>query len=196
MCSGASVGTLGQIFTHNFSGFSINDFDNGIHFRRVGFKEAPHNLYTDAGDAGRMRGEAQPNPSAPYLVDPMHPDNGLGTPADAPSVPLHDVSYAFDGGSQTYLRFDHGSAFADVVTGTQLHVKNVILVHVNAHMAGWVEDENGGAGSVCLESSASPGAAAARLQSARARTQAATGVRLPPCRIVIVAELYDEVRPR
>ena len=151
MCSGASVGTLGQIFTHNFSGFSINDFDNGNHFRRVGFKEAPHNLYTDAGDAGRMRGEAQPNPSAPYLVDPMHPDNGLGTPADAPSVPLHDVSYAFDGSSQSYLRFDHGSAFADVVTGTQLHVKNVILVHVNAHMAGWVEDENGGAGSVWYE---------------------------------------------
>jgi Protein of unknown function (DUF3048) N-terminal domain/Protein of unknown function (DUF3048) C-terminal domain len=147
LCSGASVGTLGQIFTHNYSGFSINDFDTGSHFRRVGFKDAPHNLYTDAGDAGRMRSERVPNPSSPYLIDPAHADTDMGTPADAPQIPLHSVGYNYDPSSASYLRFDHGTPFTEA-GGGQLHVKNVVIAHVNFHMAGWIEDENGGAGSV------------------------------------------------
>ena len=74
-----------------------------------------------------------------------------GTPADPPQVPLHGVAYAYDGGSGQYLRYDHGTPFVDQDTGQQLHVKNVVLLHVPFHDAGWVEDENGGAHSVWYE---------------------------------------------
>jgi hypothetical protein len=94
-----------------------------------------------------VRGE-YPQPAGGYAVDPPHGDVAAGAPADPPQVPLHGVTYGYDGGSGQYLRFDHGAAFVDQLTGQQLHVKNVVLVHVPFHDAGWVEDDNGGAHSV------------------------------------------------
>jgi hypothetical protein len=152
MCSGGSVGTLHYMFGDGHDiplvPATINDFDRGNHFYRVDFKAAPHNLYTDGGRAEKLRREWGP-PSPPnYWVDPPHPDSGAGAPADAPSVPLHAVSYSYDAGSQTYLRFDHGTPFVDTDTGGQLRVKNVVVMHVPFHDAGWIEDENGGAHSI------------------------------------------------
>ena len=150
-CSGASVGTLHYLFG-NPDGWPlvpgvINDFDQHNHFYRVGFKAAPHNLYTDGDRAVTIRNQwAVPPPT--YSLDPPHDDVDMGQPADAPSVPLHFVQWQYDAGSKQYLRFDHGAPFMDDLAKAQLHAKNVVILHVGFHDAGWVEDDNGGAHSV------------------------------------------------
>lgn len=148
MCSGASVGTLHYMFLDPYLvPGTINDFDQGSHFYRVGFRAAPHNLYTDGDRALTLRSQwSLPPPS--YTVDPPHDDLDMGQPADAPSVPLHYTQWQYDGASRQYLRFDHGGPFIDDLTHQQLHAKNVVLLHVGSHDAGWVEDDNGGAHSV------------------------------------------------
>ena len=147
MCSGASVGTLHFMFDLKVPA-AINDFDRHGYFFRVGFKAAPHNLYTAAGRAPGAARRSGMQPTPPYLIDPPHGDNGLGQPAGAPSVPLHGVSYRYDPGSQQYYRYDHGAVFRDALTGSQLHVKNVILIHTPYQVVRYVEDDNGGAHSV------------------------------------------------
>jgi hypothetical protein len=151
VCSGVSDGTGGWIVgttpgSHPVANL-MESTDRGGHFFRVGFRAAPHNLYTSGDRAERLRSEQAVPPSA-YAVDPPHDDVAAGQPADPPQVPLHGVAYAYDGGSGQYLRFDHGAPFADQVTGQQVHAKNVVLMHVPFHDAGWVEDDNGGAHSV------------------------------------------------
>jgi len=93
-------------------------------------------------------GREYPQPAGAYAVDPPHPDVSAGAPAGWPQVPLHGVTYAYDGGSGQYLRYDHGALFVDQLTGQDIHAKNVVLLHVPFRDAGWVEDDNGGAHSV------------------------------------------------
>lgn len=151
MCSGVSDGTGGYMAGSTPGSVAVpritESSDRGGHFYRDGSRAAPHNLYTTSGSAGQVRGE-YPQPAGAYAVDPRHDDVTAGAPADPPQVPLHGVAYAYDGGSAQYLRFDHGAPFVDQLTGQQLHAKNVVLLHVPFHDAGWVEDENGGAHSV------------------------------------------------
>jgi hypothetical protein len=151
MCSGVSDGTGGWIIGTTPGSRPISNsmegYDRGDHFIRVGFRAAPHNLYTSGDRAERLGREAGLAPPD-FAVDPPHDDVTAGQPADAPSAPLHSASYTYDPGSRQYLRSDHGVPLADQVTGQQLHVKNVVLLHVGFHDAGWVEDENGGAHSV------------------------------------------------
>jgi hypothetical protein len=150
MCSGVSPGTKGAIPTRDdpqHMRVVINDFDTGNHFYRVGFKFAPHNLYTDRGRALRWRAE-QSVPTPDYLIDAPHADNGLGQPSGPPSVPLHGVTYAFNSQSQLYARYDYGSPFIDALTGSQIQVKNVVLIHVGYRMMPYLEDYGGGAHSV------------------------------------------------
>ena len=152
MCSGASDGTLRYLWgTFGSAGIPviINDYDTGNHFFRVGFKSAPHNVFTDAGRVARARQEFAGMGGGNYSVDSAHPDSAAGTPADPPSIPLQGVTYSFDGGCSCYRPFDHGSPRVDAgAGGAQLAVKNVVLMHVPFGPAGWVEDVNGGAGSI------------------------------------------------
>ncbi|TMC10614.1 MAG: DUF3048 domain-containing protein [Chloroflexi bacterium] len=147
MCSGGSVGTLHYFYGNPLLASNINDFDNGSHYFRVGFKPAPHNLYTDQGRALRLRDE-QNIGAGPYVIDPAHNDVSLGSPTEAPSIPLHGVNYSFDDSCSCYRPFDQGSPRTDSNTGGQLGVKNVVIMKVPFHDAGWVEDENGGAHSI------------------------------------------------
>ena len=147
MCSGASVGTLHFMFDLKVPAV-INDFDTGNHFMRVGFKAAPHNLYTTSGRAPSYQKRLASLPAPPYTVDPSHPDNELGTPAAAPSVPLQHVTYSYNAASRTYARFDHGGAFIDAASRTPLRVKTVILIQTPYSVKNYVEDDNGGARSV------------------------------------------------
>ncbi len=148
MCSGVSDGTGGQISGTSPGSRSVPTvMQDSEHFFRVGFRAIPHNLYTSGDLAERVRGQ-KPQPAGDYAVDPPHPDEAAGQPADAPSAGLHGVTYAYDGGSGQYLRFDGGTPSSDQVTHQQLRVKNVVLMHVPFHDAGWVEDANGGAHSV------------------------------------------------
>ena len=149
MCSGASVGTLHYMFYDPYLvPGSINDFDRGNHFFRVNFKSAPHNVYTTGDNGVRLRDEWH-LPPPPYQVDPPHSDIDFAQAADgSPSVPLHGVSWSYDGGSKQYLRTDQGTPFIDDQYHTQLHAKNVVVMHVGFHDAGWIEDDNGGAHSV------------------------------------------------
>jgi hypothetical protein len=149
MCSGASVGTLHYMFYDPYLvPGSINDFDRGNHFFRVNFKAAPHNVYTTGDDAVRLRDDWHlPPPN--YQVDPPHADIDFPQAADgSPSVPQHGVSWAYDASIKQYLRTDQGAPFVDDQYHTQVHAKNVIVMHVGSHDAGWVEDDNGGAHSV------------------------------------------------
>jgi hypothetical protein len=151
MCSGASDGTLRYLWgTFGSAGIPvvINDYDTGNHFFRADFKPAPHNVFTDAGRMLKVRPE-MPIGGGKYGVDPAHPDSLAGAPADPPSIPLHGVSYSFDGGCACYRPFDHGSPRTDSAAGgAQLAVKNVVVMHVPFGQAGWTEDVNGGAGSI------------------------------------------------
>ena len=149
MCSGGSVGTLHYLYGQPLLNTMINDFDNGNHFFRVNFKEAPHNLYTDGGRALRLRTE-QPIGGGNYTVDTAHPDNGLGDGGgDNPSVPLQGITYQYDGGCTCYRPFDQGTPRVDTnFGGAQIGVKNVVIMTVQFRDAGWVEDENGGAHSI------------------------------------------------
>jgi hypothetical protein len=148
MCSGASDGTLGFIWGNPPLRFSINDYDKGDHFYRVNFKPAPHNVFTDGGRVQKLIGQSG-IPGGPYAVDVAHPDSGAGAPAADPSIPLQGVGYTYDGGCQCYRPTDHGSPRTDSNNGgNQLAVKNVVIMHVPFHNAGWVEDVNGGAQSI------------------------------------------------
>lgn len=151
MCSGASVGTLHYMFGGGgpIVPATINDFDTGNHFFRSGTEGhvAPHNLYT-TGDRALTLRQSMPLAPPPYQADPPHPDVQAGDPAGDIDVPLHHVSWSYDGGSQQYLRTDSGTPFIDANTDQQVHAKNVVLLHVPFQDAGWVEDENGGAHSI------------------------------------------------
>jgi hypothetical protein len=148
MCSGASDGTLGYLWGPPHLPVNINDYDTGGHYVRVNYKVAPHNLYTDGPRVLRLRQETQV-PGGPYSVDVAHPDSGAGAVADAPAVPLDGVTYGYDGSCLCYRPYDHGSARIDSLNGSnQLAVKNVVVMHVPYHAAGWVEDANGGAQSI------------------------------------------------
>jgi hypothetical protein len=151
ICSGVSGGTAGWMLGTVPGAMLVPNvmevYDKGGHFVRVGFRAAPHNLYTTADRAEPLHGDGQ-QPAAGYAVDPPHADAPAGQPADPPQVPLHGVTYGYDAGSGQYLRTDHGTPFVDQLTGQQLHAKNVVLMHVPFHDAGWVEDEAGGAHSV------------------------------------------------
>ena len=153
LCSGASDGTylwlMGNHKPAPVAPGAINDVDRHGYFFRCG-GDAPHNLCVTAGSATPIR-KNWPLSGQTYLVDPNHPDSGLGTPAGPPSVPQHCVSYKYEGGSGTYIRYDHGAPYYDAGTGRALRVKNVVVMHVNERFAGWVEDENGGAGSIWYE---------------------------------------------
>jgi hypothetical protein len=152
-CSGASDGTLGYLWGSAGPGLpalrvAINDYDHGNHFYRVNWKPAPHNVFMDQGRVQRLVAEAGV-PGGPYTVDATHPDNGAGTDAAAPAIPLHGVGYSYDGNCQCYRPFDHGSPRVDSQNdGAQLAVKNVVIMHVPYRAAGWVEDVNGGAQSI------------------------------------------------
>ncbi len=151
MCSGVSVGTSPWMFGANPGSQLVPNimeaYDRGAHYFRVGFRAAPHNLYTSGDRAQRLRSE-WPQPAPAYAVDPPHDDAIVGQPVDAPSVPLHSVGYSYDGGSRQYYRQDHGQPIADQNSGHQLGVKTVVVMHVGFHDGGWVEDDNGGAHSV------------------------------------------------
>ncbi|HET9849381.1 MAG TPA: DUF3048 domain-containing protein [Candidatus Dormibacteraeota bacterium] len=149
MCSGASDGTLGQLWRQGVP-VVINDYDHGGHFFRSASRAAPHNLYTSADRADRLRHEIVPAP-APFTVDPPHDDIDAGNPAAPPDVGLHAVSYRFDPGRRVYLRFDHGAPFVDAATRVQVAVKTVAIVHAPFGDAGWTEDVNGGAHSIIYD---------------------------------------------
>jgi hypothetical protein len=153
MCSGTSAGTYGWFMGNHGNPVApgaINDVDQHGYFFRCGADDAPHNLCVSAATATRLR-NAWSQTGQQYTVDPPHPDIAFGSPASAPAVGQHCVTYSYDQGSGTYLRFDHGTPFTDGQTGQQLRVKNVVVMNVNEHFAGWVEDDNGGAGSVWYE---------------------------------------------
>jgi len=151
MCSGVSDGTGGYMAGTTWGSVAVprvtESTEQGSHFYRDGSRAAPHNLYTTGGLAS-YAGHEYPQAAGSYTVDPPHGDVGAGVPADPPQVPLHGVTYAYDGGIGQYLRYDDGAPFVDELTGQQLHAKNVVLLHVPFHDAGWVEDDNGGAHSV------------------------------------------------
>jgi len=151
MCTGVSDGTGGWMVGTTPGSRPVPNLmepnDRGGHFFRVGFRAIPHNAYTSGDRAARLRGE-YPQPAGAYAVDPAHDDVAAGTAADPPVVAPHSVSYAYDAGARQYFRFDHGAPAFDQDTGVQLRAKNVVLLHVPYHDAGWVEDVNGGADSV------------------------------------------------
>lgn len=151
MCSGASVGMLHYMFGNPEGGVLvpgvIADFDRGEHFYRSGSRPSPNNLYTTAPAAYQLRSEVPLGPGR-FRVEAAHPDAEIGSPAPAPEVGLHSVSYAYDAASRLYARFDHGVPFVDAGTGGQVQAKNVVLLHVPFRDAGWIEDDNGGAHSI------------------------------------------------
>lgn len=148
LCSGASAGTLGFLFGvvpgSQPVATLMEPWDQGGHFFRSFAKAVPHNLYTTGDRAERLRTEAPLSPGE-YAVDPPHDDVEAGTPADPPTVGLHSAGYTYDPPSRLYLRSDHGTPLVDENTGAQLRVKNVVLIRVPFHDAGYVEDDNGGA---------------------------------------------------
>ncbi len=147
MCSGVARGTQHYIpgggghMTKAAPGVIADQEVGTTHFYRSNNKAAPHNLYTSNTLAEGLRTQINSgDPATAYVVDPQHPDSGLGQPAEPPSVGLQGVTYGYDAGSQQYLRFERGSPFIEASTNAQLKVKNIAVMHVPFHYTDWSED--------------------------------------------------------
>jgi hypothetical protein len=145
MCSGVSTGTMKWLEGRHGNPATPVKFEDTTHFFRDHSRVPPYNLYTTGAMMAALRRQTKALPPM-YLLDPTHADAIYGPIAAPPVIPKQFVSYTYDPRSRTYARSQNGRPF--VADGRQIHVKNVVLMNVSSHDAGWVEDTNGHAHSV------------------------------------------------
>jgi hypothetical protein len=116
--------------------FDANEFRyGGGAFGRVDFRQAPHNVYTDAQRMRRLgiRLGAEDHDQQPVWT--FGPDAPLADRPDGGSIkvpyPYDTVSYAYDRESNTWLRGVSGAKRQiDAATDRQVAPKNVVIMHV------------------------------------------------------------------
>lgn len=139
--SGANEVVLGKVKSTK----GVIDLRHGAHgaaYERVKGRRAPHNLFTsteklralsDAKGAPRTGLTFRPDPAAP----PAAPSPGAppppGTAVTFSFAGGEQVRYAYDPGSNTYLRF-HGQTPHTAEKGEQLRATNVIVLKVKVQI--------------------------------------------------------------
>lgn len=129
---GGSAQALSEV--RNGSYRDIDQFFNAGTYWRVSDRFAPHNVYTsfEKIDAANVaRGYATSNPK-PFL----RADSKPSSPSTATSINIHmsgaayDSTYAYNKATNSYDRFQGGSAYTDREAG-QLNPKVLVVMSVN-----------------------------------------------------------------
>ncbi|MGH7776138.1 MAG: DUF3048 domain-containing protein, partial [Candidatus Dormibacterales bacterium] len=146
--SGASDHVQGLIWNRHVPAIR-DDYQHARFFGRDGARYAPHNLFTE----GRWlaRGQAASAPCTTYTLPPAGgPDPKGGVPAARVSfaqTPSHLSAFQYRPalGVYTYSVADTG-VMTDADTGQPIHVKNLVVIQVAHHSAGYTEDVLGATG--------------------------------------------------
>jgi hypothetical protein len=104
-------------------------------FYRTTDRYAPHNLYTSTDLMDALLVKYSFNQPATFTVSPRKADAPLATPTH-PAIHIdysyngYQVDYAYDVKNNYYLRNLAGAPHIDRNSGTQIHVKNVIVEYM------------------------------------------------------------------
>ena len=108
-------------------------------YHRVGFRAAPHNVYTSTAElraAADSRGYKKGADIVSWKFNDKEPPVDQRPKSFALSIGFigaggYDVKWVYKPESNTYARFNGGSPFMDALNNTQVEVKTVILQAVN-----------------------------------------------------------------
>lgn len=104
-------------------------------FYRVNFKAAPHNLYTSSALLDGLLAKQGFGAAASFTPSPRQADKPLASPTH-PKIRLnysyngYQVDYTYDAAHNDYARSLAGAPHIDKNTGTQIHVKNVVVEYM------------------------------------------------------------------
>jgi len=119
---------------------------------RVGFRYAPHNLYTDGGHIDDLlhRANAPPVTWSLWPRTDIHSLPGGGTPAGTVTVRISNYEqpvFTWNGTLGGYTRTEPGTGqLVDAATGVPLHPSTVIVLQVPVKFGPEVEDVSGALG--------------------------------------------------
>jgi hypothetical protein len=143
--SGANQKVLDQIASQHIPSLTEGS-DGGVYFRRDPSRQAPHNLYTTAD--WLAQGLAKYAPVIDYRLPPAGtpPVSSSSSPGAAQATRImfsqtsfHRVTYVYSASDQTYAYSDQIGPLTDVDTGSGVRIKNVVLVQVSHHNAGFTD---------------------------------------------------------
>jgi len=125
----------------------LDQYFNDPAYWRVGFRSAPHNLYTSTAllwSLARRKGMYKPTrlPSFGFKDEERRAARPVAT-VKIPYGDVTDVRWEYSRKKNAYLRFQEGSAHTDNVTGAQLVARNLILLHAKETVTDVVEDVAG-----------------------------------------------------
>lgn len=147
--SGASEGVSGELEAAGFSQ-NINHVTYGQAYWRAEDRVAPHDLMTSTKnirEAASAAGFAVADRLQPLTFKDDTPAPSISR-IGIPYSPITDVSYQYDGGSNSWLRFVQGEPHMDTLTSAQLAPKNVIVQYVSITESDIEEDVGGNRGLV------------------------------------------------
>jgi len=134
--------------TLDWAGVShASELANETAFYRVGFRRAPHNLYSNTSllwGLVKRKGEYKQVrlPSFGFKDEETRAANAVRT-IRIDFGTITKVRWEYDRRSNSYLRFQSGSAHTDRATGRQLAARNLVLMHVTQEVLPFAEDVAG-----------------------------------------------------
>jgi hypothetical protein len=143
--SGANQKVLDQIAAQHIPALTEGS-DGGVYFRRDPARQAPHNLYT-TGDS-LAQGLAKYAPAINYQLPPVGTPGSITSASPAPTAAVriafnqtsfHRVTYTYSSSDGTYAYSDQIGPLTDVDTGSSVKVKNVVVLQVSHHNAGFTD---------------------------------------------------------
>ncbi len=107
-------------------------------FYRVNDRYAPHNLYTNSDLLDTQEARYNYNQPASFTPSPRKADSPppAGAPVPHPTININysysgfQVTYQYDPATNDYARFMAGAPHIDRNTGTQIHVKNIVIQYM------------------------------------------------------------------
>ncbi len=125
---------------------NVTDSSYPSAYHRTTDRYAPHNLITSTV-AIRQAVAAAGVPTQANLEGPEFKAESPGQAAiktiKVDYSPWADITYTYDPGSNSWLRFNGGKPDTDALTGKQIAPKNVIIQYVQVLDSGIVEDASG-----------------------------------------------------
>ncbi|MFD1428569.1 hypothetical protein JOD24_000556 [Kroppenstedtia sanguinis] len=110
---------------------------DGIHgdnrwFRRVDFRQSPHNLYTDLEQLWKgvkQKGVDESTVESPYIFNRNEPDKGrVASHIDLKYHRLYRVGYRYHPETGRYIRYTQGKKQVDREKGTPLAMDNLLVI--------------------------------------------------------------------
>lgn len=122
----------------------LDQYFNEEAYWRVGFRSAPHNLYTSTSllwQLAKRKKEYKPIrlPSFGFKDEETRPAGAIST-IKIPFGDQTNVMWRYERRANAYLRFMQGEEHTDKVTGRQLKARNLILLYTKMTETNIVED--------------------------------------------------------